>query len=69
MQAKVHIHHFYPHPDTGQIEIDEEGDPKLGFYFQFMNEDDEPISRMVGPYNTLPECEKACCREYEAGDL
>jgi hypothetical protein len=69
MQATVHIHHFFPHPDTGHVELDEEGDPQIGYYFQFIDNEGEPISRMVGPYGTLPECEAACCREYVNGDL
>lgn len=62
------IHHFFPHPDTGKLTYDEDGDPYLGYYWQLLNRQNEPISLLMGPYNTAAEAEVACKHAWQSGD-
>ena len=64
----AHIHEFFPHPVTGFIDHDEEGDPMLGFYFQLVDGDGLPVMGLMGPYKTAEDAEEACHREWMAGD-
>lgn len=65
----VEIHHFYPHPVTGKISYDEEGDPYLGFYFQMLDTLGEPLSHLTGPYSSAEEAEAASWAAWETGDF
>lgn len=62
------IHHFYPHPVTGDIDYDEDGDPRLGWFFELVNAQDEALSPLIGPYYSAEEAEAACKRAWERGD-
>lgn len=64
----AHIHEFIPHPVTGHIDYDEEGDPQLGFYFQILTKDGHPLMSLMGPYGTAEDAEQACHREWVGGD-
>ena len=66
--ATAHIHHFFPHPDTGYVEYDEDGDPMLGFYYEIVDAEGEPLMEMMGPYRTPEEAEQACHTAWVNGD-
>ncbi len=54
------IHHYDGQDKTA---LDEDGDQRLGWYFQYMA-DQEPLTTMFGPYGTSKECEAAAIREW-----
>lgn len=64
----ANIHHFFPHPETGVLNCDEDGDVYLGFYFQITDLNGEPISHLMGPYNSAEEAETACKLAWETDD-
>lgn len=64
----ANIHHFYPHPQTGYVDYDGEGDPILGFYFQIVDLTGIPISQLMGPYSTAEDAEEACHKDWKSGD-
>lgn len=70
MPDDVHanIHEFFPHPLTGELTKDAEGDPLLGFYFQIVNAQGMAISILMGPYNSGPQAEEACTKAWDEGD-
>ena len=55
------IHHF---DGSDKTVIDDEGDPRLGWYFQFMGSETEPLTSLLGPYGTSRECEAAAIKEW-----
>lgn len=55
------IHHF----EAAGNYVDTDGDDLIGFYFCFVDESDNQISGLIGPYNTGKEAEKACQIEWE----
>jgi hypothetical protein len=68
--TKVHnilIHEFDPNADPTYL--DDEGDPMIGFYYQFTDEDDQPISELIGPYSYDKAAEKAAMRAYRSNDF
>ena len=65
----AHIHHYFPHPETGHVDYDDDGDPIIGFYYQIVDLDGEPLSEMMGPYSNAEEAEEACHREWKSGDF
>jgi hypothetical protein len=65
MQALIHSFEVSDTPPY----FDDEGDQLLGSYYQFINEDDEPISDLIGPYRTHKDAEKAAQRAYTIGDF
>ena len=65
----ANIHEFYPHPTTGHVEYDEDGDPVLGFYFEILDNNGYPISQILGPYIDAEEAEQACHRAWTIGDF
>lgn len=48
---------------------DDDGDPMIGFYFQFTDEDDEPVSDLIGPYSYDGAAEKAALRAFRSRDF
>lgn len=64
----ANIHHYFPHPDTGFVSIDEDGDPILGFYYQLLDDKDEPVSHLMGPYGAAIEAEEAAEKALLTGD-
>jgi hypothetical protein len=71
MPENIHaeIHHFYPHPVTGTLYFDEEGDPFLGYYFQLISATGHDLSGLTGPYSSAEEAEQASQRAWETGDF
>jgi hypothetical protein len=55
------IHHY---SEENLTDFDDDGDLRLGWYFQFFDSDDKPTSNLYGPYSTNAECEKACVDEW-----
>ena len=66
--CSANIHHFFPHPETGFLPFDEEGEPYLGFYFQITDIHGIPMSHLMGPYGSAEEAETACKRAWETDD-
>ena len=54
------IHHF----EAAGNFLDDEGEYLIGFYFCFLDDLDNQISGLIGPYNTKGEAEEACQAEY-----
>lgn len=63
----IMIHEF--HPTSLPVYIDDEGDQMIGFYFQFTDEDDKPVSAMIGPYSHNKHAEKAALRAFNTKDF
>jgi hypothetical protein len=55
------IHHF---DGSDKSTIDDDGDPRLGWYFQFMKTITEPLTSLFGPYESSRECEAAAIKEW-----
>lgn len=49
------IHEFFASPPR----FDEEGEILLGFYYQFMDHNDQPLYGLMGPYRHKFEAEGA----------
>ena len=47
---------------------DNEGDEMEGFYFQFTDVDDRPLSDLIGPYRYEAGAKKAAMRAFKAKD-
>ena len=62
------IHYFFPHPQTGEVSTEDEGDPILGFYYQIKDEKG-PVGHMTGPYGTAEEAEAECQKAWSRGDF
>lgn len=63
----VMIHEF--HASGIPIHLDDEGDQMVGFYFQFTDEDDQPVSDMIGPYKHNKAAEHAALRAFNTRDF
>lgn len=48
--------------------LDEEGDQMVGFYYQFTDEVDVPVTGLVGPYKWKRDCEAAAKRAFKNQD-
>lgn len=55
------IHHFEAHGDF----LDDEGECLIGFYFCFLDDLDNQITGLIGPYSTGKEAEDACQIEFK----
>lgn len=55
--------------DVTSTHLDDEGDPLLGFYFQFTDSDDQPVSNMIGPYSHNKAAERAALRAFHSRDF
>jgi len=56
------IHHFGANNNSDLRDVD--GDPLLGWYYQIMNNEDDPATDLIGPYGSSEECEEAACNEW-----
>lgn len=56
------IHHFNEDNSTCR---DDDGDLRLGWYFQFIGDAGEELTGLFGPYNTNHECENAALQEWD----
>ncbi len=65
--TNILIHEFDPSIDPTCL--DDEGDPMIGFYYQFTDEDDLPVSGLIGPYSYDKAAEKAAMRAFRANDF
>ena len=54
---------------SGETIFDADGDEMLGFYYQFTDENEEPVSGLMGPYRYGPAAEKAAIRAFKARDF
>lgn len=54
--------HYYDGTDI--TELDDDGDPRQGWYFQFMRSIEDPMTGLFGPYASAPMCEEAALKEW-----
>ena len=68
MQEAQHvlIHQF---ENFGLPYFDDEGDQMLGFYYQLLDKNNIPISKLIGPYLIGPEAEKAALKAIRENDF
>lgn len=64
--CSILIHEFEP---SAAPYYDDEGDQMLGFYFQFTDAEDQPVSDMIGPYSYRKMVEKAALRAFKSKDF
>jgi hypothetical protein len=55
------IHHY-----NGST-TDQDGEIMLGYYYQFVDVFERPISQLMGPYGSASECQEASQQEYDNG--
>jgi hypothetical protein len=61
-KAEIHDYGYDGHA------IDEYGEPLYGYYWRLMNEAEQPITGLMGPYGSFIECHAALERAYEKHD-
>jgi hypothetical protein len=49
--------------------FDDEGDLMLGSYYQFIDQDDQPVSGLIGPYTDNIAAERAAKVAFNSGDF
>lgn len=49
--------------------FDDDGDHMIGFYYQFIDENETPVGGLIGPYRGKPECAKAAKRAFNRKDF
>lgn len=60
------IHEFDPRkPDV----LDDEGDPMVGSYYQFIDENEIPVGGLIGPYRDNAAAEAAAVRAFSRRDF
>lgn len=59
------IHEFTP---NGVPYFDDEGDQMIGGYYQFLDENDNPITDLIGPYRDARAARKAAQRAVNRHD-
>lgn len=57
------IHHFNK---ENQTVLDEEGDPRFGWYYQIMKAVEKPMTDLIGPYSDQHECQMAALQEWSS---
>lgn len=62
----IMIHQFVP---EGTPYHDDEGDQMLGFYFQFTDTHDQPVSDLIGPYSKGGDAERAAVHALRTRDF
>jgi len=60
------IHQF---DGSGEPSFDDEGDERVGSYYQWVDESDHPLGELIGPYNTNKLAEKAAHRAFMRREL
>ena len=48
--------------------LDEDGDQMLGFYYQFIDAGDRPITGLIGPYGVKQDCVDAATTAFHKHD-
>lgn len=57
-------------PDSnGKFELDDEGDPKEGFYWRIMQAPGIPQGSEIGPYSALEDAHTAGCEAWLDGSF
>lgn len=64
--ANALIHTFTP---DAPPYYDDDGDQMLGSYFQFIDENDEPVSPMIGPYGDHGQAARAAQKAFDRKDF
>lgn len=64
--SSAKIHEFEP---SGPPFFDDEGDQMIGFYYQWLDENDDPISGLIGPYSGQVMVEQAASRAFARRDF
>lgn len=59
------IHEFDP---KAPPRFDEDGEMLLGFYYQFLNVESQPITGLYGPYRHKFEADRAAQKAFERND-
>lgn len=62
----IMIYEFLP---EGIPHHDDEGDQMLGFYYQFTDHEDQPVSDLIGPYSQGCDVERAAVRALRSKDF
>ncbi len=60
------IHEF---DGSGPPSLDDEGDERVGVYYQFIDKDECPVSGLVGPYLYREQAEAAARAAFRRGDF
>lgn len=59
------IHDF----DLASVPVfDDEGDQRVGFYYQFVDAQDLPVTSLHGPYRVRVDAERAAQRAFDRRD-
>jgi hypothetical protein len=69
--AKPEVHaaiHEYTVLPNGFVHTDEDGEPLIGFYYQFVS-GRYPISSLMGPYHSKDEVEAAAQKAWGNGEI
>ena len=64
----VHTALIHSFDASNVLAIDDDGDTRLGFYFQFVDVDDLPVTGMFGPYKWRKQAERAARRAFAKRD-
>ena len=59
------IFEFFIDSATGEPNYDEEGEPMIGHYYQIIDENENPISQLMGPYSSDDEAANACVKAWD----
>ncbi len=63
------IHHFDYDPIINEPELDEDGDPRFGWYWQIVEKESrKTLCGLYGPYETREEAESACKVAWDNND-
>lgn len=60
------IHEFEA---SGMPYFDDDGDQMIGFYYQWLDVDDNPIGGLIGPYSHQEAVESAATRAFKHKDF
>lgn len=64
--SSAKIHEFEP---SGPPYFDDEGDQMIGFYYQWLDENNDPISELIGPYHYQDQVELAATKAFARKDF
>lgn len=60
------IHEFEP---SGPPYFDDDGDQMIGFYYQWLDENDDVVGGLVGPYSYQDMVERAASKAFDRKDF
>ena len=64
----ANIKHFFTNPKTGEESYDEHGTLLSGWYYQIFFDENNPITKLTGPFKTEQDAKEACKYEWENGN-